>query len=296
MCARTFRDSSFSPRRDRRRTRTASLVLLLFCAPLPFAACTVNEALGPIEPTPFIEYPDLLRTPKQTPFSLAWVQPEVRGWQYDVLFVEAVRTNQVKGKNWIYSASVFLPTRRRYEHEVAELAEYIQRTVSEAFRTYEKKSSALKVEEGAPLQPLPYELPQSLAVPSPTPHDIEPIDRPERVLILSLSISEVDFGDPLIYGGLTVVPVPGAANLSTAVKSPALTLEARFIDKATGRVVAELVDRRFPQVKPIDINRLTVSSAVHELADSFAADLVASFFREHGKKVRGRFPFSLIPW
>ena len=273
-------------------TRLITLVLI----GITVVGCTVKDALEDITPTSFVQHPDLLRKPKNTPFSLAWVRPQIRGWQYDTLFVEAVRTDQIDLENWVLSTSVFLPTKESYQSKVLELADYIQEEISDAFDEYEKKSSELKVKKGAPVEQLPSAVPAALIDPDPVPPNIDPVDRPEKVLILSISIAQVDFGDPVIYGGLTAVPSPAAANLSTAVKSPSLTLEARFTDKQTGEVVAELVDRRFPQVKPLDVNRLTISSAVHELTDSFAADLVAAFYRKHGEKVGRRLPFSLIPW
>jgi len=100
----------------------------------------------------------------------------------------------------------------------------------------------------------------------------------------------------VLYGALQAVPIPAVANLSTAVKAPSLTVEARLVDQTTGEVVAEVIDRRFPQVKVIDINRLTVSSALHELADSFADDMVKAFYRRPGEVVGSRWAFSLLPW
>jgi hypothetical protein len=275
-----------------------SSVFIPLCALLCFAtACTVKEAVEDLTPTPFIQKPEELHKPQYTPFDLGWISPDVANWMYDTLTVEAVKTEYVNPDNWIFSAGTLMPTRASYMRQVNELADYIQKRVSKEFENYNGGNGELSVEKGLPVEPLPQNLPKELRTPAPPQVPIEPLegDR-KRELILDISIADANFGDPLVYGGLLAVPVPGIANLSTAVKSPSLTLEARFIDKTSGEVVMELVDRRFPQLKIVDINRLTVSSALREIVDSFASDLVKSFYRKHGEKVGKRWPFSLLPW
>lgn len=257
--------------------------------------CGVTEAVEPLQPTPFVTRPELLAKPKFTPFDLAWRSSTADSREFNTLIVEAVHTEQINPDNWMFSASTVMPSRRLYLERVQELADYIQRTISKRFDRDEEQRWPLVVEKAPPVEPLPSPLPLPL-LPRPTEAPVESVEPPRKTLRLQISIAEANFGDPLVYGGLLAVPVPGAANLSTAVKSPSLTLEARFVDDATGEVLAEIVDRRFPQVKPIDVNRLTVSSALREIVDSFAEDLVRSFFRRSDERVGRRFPFSLIPW
>lgn len=269
-----------------------SLACLIACS-----ACTVKDAVENLKPTRFIENPEILEPPKNTPFDLAWMSPNVPTWQYDTLVVEAVRTDQIDTDNWIYSAGTFIPTKEIYNRRVNELAEYIQQSLTMRFENYGRPRTPIEIEKGLPLVSG-----STGIIELPTDADLVPkipieLAIPEsRTLKVELSIAEANFGDPLIYGGLLAVPVPAAANLSTALKSPSLTLEAKFRDGKTGEVLTELVDRRFPQVKVIDVNRLTVASALHEIADSFAEDLVASFYRKKGEKVGKRWPFSLVPW
>ena len=279
--------------------RNVRLTRLVACGLIATSAlsCTVKEAVAPVEPTPFIENPDLLQTPETTPFDLAWMSPAFRSWQYDTVVIGAVRVNQVDARNWIYSTSTLIPTEGMYLERVNDIATYIQQAVSSAFAEYEPEGLRSKVIEGAPQIPLP-PTPSSIPLPiaSPTPDPLDPIRRQNRTMRIELSISQIDFGDPLIYGSMLALPIPAAANLSTAVKSPSITLEARFVDEKTREVIGELVDRRFPQVKPIDVNRLTITSAIRELSDSFAQDLVESYYRKPGEEVSSRFPFSLLPW
>ncbi len=237
---------------------------------LLLSACTIKDAVESLKPTPFITKPEQLAAPKFTPFDLAWIKPGAESRQYDRLLVQPVKTEYVDPQAWLFSASAFIPSSTVYLKKVSDLAEYIRQEVTEKFEAA-ASDSEVEVIEGPAITTL-------------------------HSLLLEISIADVNFGDPVVYGGLLAVPLPGVANLSTAVKSPQITLEARFIDDLTREVVTEIIDRRFPQVKIVDVNRLTVSRAAHELADSFADDLVAAFFRKKGEKIGRRWPFSLVPW
>ena len=262
------------------------------------SGCTVNEAITALEPTDFITAPDRLEKPKSTPFDLAWVRPDVSSHRYYSVIVAPVRTDYVQAENWIYSASTFLPTRQSYITRVDELASYIQRSLTKEFEAYDVGESDTKpdIQKGKPIELITPEIPPKVDGSGKSFKPIQLINRENLALRVEISISEANFGDPVVYGGLLAVPVPAAANLSTAVKSPLLTLEVKFVELPSEEVIAELVDRRFPQVKIVDVNRLTVSSALRELTDSFVVDLVASYYRKRGETVGKRMPFSLLPW
>lgn len=268
---------------------------LLLSVVVGFFGCTVKEAIETLRPTSFIEHEQLAPS-KVTPFDLVWVSPNIAASLYDSLVVEAVRTDFVNPDNWIYSAGPFMRSRDAYIDEVNDLAEYMQRTVIRRFRKYPERDPDVLVEQCAPMETFESEL-EKLVLPKAVPSDrIEPVEPEGRALSVQISIAEANFGDPLLYAGLLAVPLPGVANMSTALKAPSLTLEARLVDRDTGELKMVLIDRRFPQVKIVDVNRLTISSALHELADSFAADLVRSFYRKPGHVVGRRWPFSLVPW
>lgn len=277
----------------RRGHLQASLFLLAL-----LSACTVKSALETPRPTPFLSRPELLQKPAFTPFALAWRSPEVQTYQYDVLVVQAVRTDQVDLGNWVFSTSSLIPTEAMYQQKLHALADYIQKAVTDRFEEesdeHDEKGGLREVQQGVAVEKLPPAFP--LPSPPPANQHVETIEPPHKTLELQLSVSDANFGDPILYGGLLAAPVPGVANLSSAVKAPSLTIEAKFIDSDTGKVVAELIDRRFPPVKPVDLNRLTVSSPLHKIADGFADDLVRSFYRKPGQRVGRRLPFSLIPW
>ena len=272
-----------------------ALAVISCCA--VFSGCTVKAAVENLTPTPFITSPNLLHPTELTPFDLAWAAPDITTHEYDTVVIEAVRVDMVDPENWLSSASSFLRSKDVYIEKINELAEYTQAAVAKEYENFNKDGIKVIVEKGAPIDSTPQakqtaKIKSAAAAAEPL-RDLLPRS---GTLVVNISIAEANFGDPVVYGGLLAVPVPGAANLSTAVKSPSITLEARLTDQKTGEVLAELIDRRFPQAKIVDVNRLTVSSALRELVDSFADDLVASTFRKQDEKVRKRLPFSLIPW
>ncbi len=248
-----------------RKISAFPLLLLIF-----FAGCTVRKAIEAPEPTSFITKPERLVSPEHTPFTLAWLAGGIDGRQYDELVVRPVRTDFISKDDWIHSASAFIRGEDEYLKRVHELGAYLQqRLESTLAEKSEPEVSVITEEQHQPAQ---------------------------RALVLEISIAEANFGDPVIYGGMLAVPLPAVANLSTAVKSPSLVLEARLVDADTGEIVTELVDRRFPKIKIIDVNRLTVMSAVREMSDEFVDDFVKALYREPDEDIGRGLPFALLPW
>jgi hypothetical protein len=289
----------------RRRTnihftvRTTFHLARIFCASILLSVaygCTVKQAIKPPIPTSFISFPELLRKPTDSPFALAWTSPEVSTWIFDKVVVEAVRTDQLDSDKWLFSAGSFITTRERYRQQVNKLADYIQKSLTERLLKKKKREREVAVIDTVAEIPVPSETRAALAEPPSPIAPLDPVTPGSRTMLIQISISEATYGDPLIYGGLLAVPVPAIANLSTAVKSPSLTLETMFVDQATGEVVAEVVDRRFPQIKIVDLNRLLGSRALRELSDSYIEDIAELFFRKRGEEISRRSPVSLIPW
>lgn len=244
----------------------------------------------------FISDPEQLQTPRDNPFSLFWETAKISTWIFDRIIVEAVRTDLIDSDQWLYSAGSFVPTKEIYQQRVYELADYIQTALTAELIDQAKAKRKVEVVNTFPVTFIPDQLALALQNETTPVPAIDPIKPGGRTMLLQVSISEAVFGDPLVYAGLLAVPVPALANLSTAVKSPSLILEAKFIDQATGEVIVEIVDRRFPQIKIVDINRLFVSSALRELADSFNEDVATLFFRHTGEAISHRSPVSLLPW
>lgn len=274
------------------RILTTVLILLL-------SACTVNDAAWLPQPTEFLERPERLDSPADAPFDLLWSNDGVNNWFFDKIIIQPVRTDLLDSELWYLSLGTFVPTEKQYEYRAFELSDYVQQSVAEAFL---EKSEAQADRQFAIVKELPFVRVQSYTLDALSPELVEPIPLLQpltpghRTLVIQIAITHLTFGDPLVYAGLFAVPVPGVANLSTAVKAPSLGVEARLIDQESGGVIAEIVDRRFPQVKVIDFNRLLIARALEEQADSFAEDLAEYFYRNVGEKVPRRSPVSLIPW
>lgn len=266
---------------------------MLIAAALPICGCVARQAISSPNPTPFVTQPSRLEHIDGLPFELIWMTPEFSTRLFSTVKISAVRSDQLDSDTWIFSAGAFVRTRENYILRTEKIAAYLQQTTAEAFRRKVSKKEAVgvRIEEGLPLQSVDeFSAPQT-----PLP-SYEPLQRENRTLLIELSISEMSLGDPLIYGGLFAAPIPGIANLSTGVKAPALTIEAKFVDEATGEVIIELLDRRYPPIKIVDFNRLTVERSLRKIADQFAQDLARLFFANKGERLPRRWPVSLIPW
>ncbi|NND87722.1 MAG: hypothetical protein HKM28_00585 [Flavobacteriaceae bacterium] len=262
---------------------------------LSTTGCTVKKFAEELKPSSFITQPKRLAKSKDLPFNLAWVSPEISTRLFGDVIVSAVLSDMVDSDKWVFSAGTFVPTRNNYIERTLEVSDYIQDRVIKRLeeKREERKMESILISKGLPqntkdeqtsdpdVEPIPY---------------LEPLDRGDRTLLIEVSVSEITFGDPLIYGGLFAAPIPGIANLSTGVKSPSITLEAKFVDKATGVVITEVIDRRFPQIRIIDLNRLIIEQSLKEMSDSFAEDIAELFFNESREKIPGRWPFSILPW
>lgn len=265
------------------------------CLLLP--GCTLKKAAEPLKPSAFIAHPEHLKSPDNIPFSLFWETEKISSWTFDKIIVEAVRTDLINADEWLYSAGSFVPTRKVYQQRLYELADYIQTALTEELQSQGKTKRKVEIINTFPVTFIPDQLALALAKQSTTKiPQLDSLNPGGRTMLLQVSISEAVFGDPLVYAGLLAVPVPALANLSTAVKAPTLVLEAKFVDQETGEIILEIVDRRFPQVKVVDLNRLFVSSALKELADSFNEDIAELFFRHTGEAISRRSPVSLFPW
>lgn len=259
--------------------------------------CTLKTAIETPEPTAFIMRPELLTKPKDLPFDLHWSTPKVSTWLFDTVIIKQVELEQVDENKWGFSAGTFITSKESYIESVFDLSIYLQKSIAKSFidRINNLEARDVRVLEEVPHAYYNTSMKSVLSPDTPLPL-YDPVSPGKRILLVELCLSEITFGDPLLYAGLFAVPVPGIANMSTSIRAPSMVMKARFVDQESGEVFAELVDRRFPQLKPVDLNRLVIGYALEEIADSFADDLARLFFRSRGSSIRKRSPISLLPW
>jgi hypothetical protein len=264
---------------------------------LVIQGCTIKAAINTPEISPFISRPELLTSYPELPFDLFWSEAEVSTWLFDTIIIQQVRFDDVDENDWIFSTGTFIRSKKSYLDRVFDLSTYLHKSVAQAFRNRAEmlNERKLRVSEEAPQIYYNRSLESVFFPASPLPL-YDPVSQENRVLLVQVSLSEVTFGEPLLYAGMFAVPVPGIANMSTSIRSPSLIMKARFVDKESGQVIAELIDRRFPQLKLVDLNRMVIGYALQEIADSFADDLALLFFRQRGEAIRRRSPISLLPW
>ena len=270
-------------------------IALVLTLSLGLSGCTIKKAFESIEPSSFITQPKRLASSDNLPFRKSWVSPEISTKLYSDIIVQAVLSDKLDADEWIFSAGTFVPTQSKYLQRSVSVADYLQDRIVLHLEDKGKAQSvgSVKIEKGIPENTNDEYTLERFVEPIPL---FEPLTRGDRTLSIEVSVSELTFGDPLIYGGLFAVPVPGIANLSSGLKAPSMTIEAKFIDKLTGEVIAEIIDRRFPQVRVLDLHRLLIEQSIKELSNSFAEDIASLFFNEDGETISKRWPVSISPW
>ncbi len=273
------------------------LLIFMLLPLIAFSGCTVRAALQSPDTASFISKPERLERSSDVPFDLFWSAPEISSWLFDTVVIDQVSIDHIKSSDWFYSASAFIRSEESYIERVFDLSVYLESALAENFKSKAKAQQRQSIQVKEQVPQVYYNMSVELFPETPSPLPLfDPIAEGERTLLVKVSLSEVIFGDPLLYAGLFAVPVPGIANISTGFRASSLVFQAKFIDQESGTVIAELVDRRFPQLKLVDLNRLFVGFDLKELADSFAEDLAALFFRSRGEALRRRSPVSLLPW
>jgi hypothetical protein len=117
-----------------------------------------------------------------------------------------------------------------------------------------------------------------------------------RGLIFDIAFTELEFSHPVQKAGMLLVPVPGAAVMFSAVSDPHVAFAARVYDGKTGKLIATLGDRKFPPLRVLDVNKLTITSSAREIVQAWAEIVAEGLNRDRFKKVGDRGIFRILPW
>jgi hypothetical protein len=238
---------------------------------LPFvlvgvAACATQDRVRPLSST-FLEDRDVDVKDETLPLSHAWIDPEIpRGGYYSKVFYRSVTIDRLPEDAWKASKSPLLTSKEQYTQLAQNLAEYFkQRLIDET--THFKKGSFTVA------------------------------DQPEEHgLVFDIAITELEFSHPITKAGMMLVPVPGASVAFSAVSDPHAAFAARIYDGKSGKLVATIGDRRFPPVRLLDVNKVTISSSNREIVNDWADIIVEGLNRDEFARVSDRGIFRLLPW
>lgn len=121
--------------------------------------------------------------------------------------------------------------------------------------------------------------------------------RSDAEYAFEIELTELGLGNPILYTAAWLTPLPGIATAYDASHSSVLAMEARLVVVETGRVVAELADRKIPKLRFLDLNKaVSFSEPIMDVSRDWAREIAACFAARPEEEVEGEFFFTLVPW
>lgn len=240
------------------RLLVAALLTLL-------SGCAVSQRMES-PPSTFIEDAPLKERLENMPFDHSWLVPDSVERNYDSVLIMPVRYDLLPKGAWKQSSSIYLNSEEAYLHEAKVLAGYFTRQLLEE------------------LEKVPN--PRFKVVSSPTP----------STLIVSIALTEIEFSHPVTRAAALAAPVPGVDMALNAITDPHASFAARFTESKSGELIASAADKRFPPVRIIDLNKLTITSSTREIVKQWSRELAEAIQKDRFSKIEKSWRFSLLPW
>lgn len=245
---------------------TLNLSSLTLACLLLFSGCGYEKALSPAEPKGFIERKETNLITEKTPFQYVWRNPDaprrrelVQDGHYTI-YIAPVDTSLLsfEGKD------------EALEKRVDEIATYLREQVGKEIGKYDGEKLKASVVE----------------------------DSSQADLVLEMALTEIGFGSPLLYTGAWLVPLPGTGTAVDSMHAPVLAMEAKLEDSKTQTTVVELADRRIPEVRILDLNKVTSKmSPLRDVSNKWAEDLGRGLQTDlESEELPRRKYFTLVPW
>ena len=113
---------------------------------------------------------------------------------------------------------------------------------------------------------------------------------------LELGFTELVLSRPVARAAAMAAPVPGLEFALSAMSEPHVAFAARFTSQDGTILLGTVADRRFPPMRAIDLNKLTVSSSAREIVAQWARELAEAIEFNQLVPVERSSRFSLRPW
>lgn len=248
------------------RIRHKSLLfILLVMAAACLNGCASSMKAEPSKGAGFVPVSEMAKA-EDIPFDKAWMKEGVEWMNYSAIYILNVDTQHLIQSTWWQQSF----RRDQMDHDVKQVAEYMQQEFAHAFRNDPKKRFQVI---GAPA---PHALTLEMALTELVP---------SNVLMETMALAAP-------YGsGVAVKAVEkGSGGQST------VAFEARIRDSETGEILAMFADREQPKLNPVDLKGLTWYAEAHVIIDEWADQFVAIANKRPGEIIKRSSPFSLKPW
>ncbi len=240
------------------KLRILTFLLLLF-----LVACAAKErVLGRANPT-FLEGSEVGHKVENLPFEQAWIKSGFDGRKYTKIYIKPIRTDFLN--QWEKSRSTIISSKEDYDKEAKEMADYFLSKLVKDINEYKGNRFTVSNNTGS------------------------------NVLTIEIALTELEFSHPIVRAITLAVPIPGTGAVVSSVSDVHVAFALR-ITNPSGELVATVADRKYPPMRLIDFNKLTVTSSVREILSNWSKIMAEALNKGQFQKTDGNGRFSILPW
>ncbi len=122
--------------------------------------------------------------------------------------------------------------------------------------------------------------------------------REDADMYLEIALTEIGLGNPILYTGAWLLPLPGTGTAVDSMQQPVLAFEGRFTAAKTNEIIAEAADRKIPPVRILDLNKVTSKMGpLREISNNWAIEIANSVQAKLDEEAVSRTAaFTVLPW
>lgn len=228
------------------------------------AGCTAKERITPVSDT-FLEGVDISAKRPNLPFDHSWASEAARSGDYQSVLIKPIRTDKLAADAWKRSASYAITSKEDFDEAAERLATYFRDQIREQISSQSNRRVSV-------------------------------VNRPApKTMVIEIAFTELEFSHPVARAGALAAPVPGTGPALSAITDPHVAFAARVTDAQTGKLLATVADRKFPPMRIVDLNKLTVESSPREVCQLWAETIAKALNSDRNTPIEEE-RFTLLPW
>jgi hypothetical protein len=228
--------------------------------------CAIYNQTQPLSPL-FLDGATLNSTVDRVPFKHAWSSSH-SGAGMSSIYVKPVRVDLLPSDSWTESTSVGISSAEDYNEVAQSLAVYFDERLREELRRVYERNKRLRIVNA----------------------------KSKDSVILEIALTEIVLSRPVSHAMGIAAPVPGIGITLSAMHEPHVAFAARFMAPDGATLLGTVADRRFPPIRLLDLNKLTLTSSVREIISQWAREIAEAIEFERLAIVERSSRFSLLPW
>jgi hypothetical protein len=228
--------------------------------------CAIYNQTQPVSPL-FLDGATLDSTVDRVPFQHAWSSSN-SGGGISSIYVKPVRVDLLSPDSWTESTSLGITSAEDYNKAAQSLAVYFDERLREELRHVYERNKRLRI--------------------------VDAISQDS--VILEIALTEIVLSRPVSHAVGMAAPVPGLGMALSAMHEPHVAFAARFMAPDGATLFGTVADRRFPPIRVLDLNKLTLTSSIREIISQWARELAEAIEFERLAIVERSSRFSLLPW